>query len=239
MARGAYAERLMTSVTPVTQSMQTLAHPGIRVLPDRAARPRLASHDLAVAGLHVAPARALWGGQGANALQPTQHDSDANAAIFDQPTGAGFIALLERFRATGGTAPSEIVVHLLAEHHADTPVSLHRLIANGQVFGFTWRAALWIPIFQFDAEHLNVRPTVKSVLAALPADWSGWTIARWFTTANERLGGHNPVDSLDADANNVLAAAQWMQELPSLGALESMPALHTAALAPSGAFLWP
>jgi len=239
MARGAYAERLMTPVTSVTQSMQTSAHPGIRVLPDRARRSGFASSDLALAGLHTAPARVLWGVQSANAHQPTQSNLDSNRAIFDQPTGAGFIALLERFRATGGTAPSEIVDHLLAEHHADTPVSLHQLIANGHVFGFTWRAALWIPMFQFDADHLSVRPTVQSVLAALPADWSGWTIARWFATANERLGGGQPVDSLDADANDVLAAAQWMQELPSLGALESMPALHAAALAPSGTFLWP
>ena len=43
-------------------------------------------------------------------------------ADFDVPSGRGFIALLEGFRATGGTAPGEIVGRLVEEYQVGNEI---------------------------------------------------------------------------------------------------------------------
>lgn len=59
-------------------------------------------------------------GVGAIALSPArQFVADCEA-----PSGRGFIALLEAFRASGGTAPGEIMGRLLEEEHVGHAVSL-------------------------------------------------------------------------------------------------------------------
>lgn len=68
-----------------------------------------------------------------------RHEGDIFGTGLDTPSGRGFIALLEAFRATGGTAPSEVVRRLLEERKAGTAVSLAKLIYTGQVFWFEWR----------------------------------------------------------------------------------------------------
>ena len=129
---------------------------------------------------------------------------------FATPSGLGFIALLEAFRSTGGTAPGEIVERLLEEHRVGNALSLAKLIHTGQVFGFAWRTCLWIPMFQFDAYDLAPKSSAQRVRSALPRLWSGWTVASWFAAANARLDGHSPADSLDADLGAVVRAAQPM-----------------------------
>jgi hypothetical protein len=133
--------------------------------------------------------------------------SAANADT-DVPNGRGFIALLEAFRATGGTAPGEIVGRLLEEHQGGTAVSLAKRIYTGQVFGFEWRASLWIPMFQFDADDLTVQIGPRQVRAALPSLWSGWTVASWFAAPNTRLDGRCPADRLAPDLDAVVRAAR-------------------------------
>lgn len=115
--------------------------------------------------------------------------------------------MLEAFRATGGTAPGEVVGRLLEDHHAGQAVSLAKLVYSGQVFGFEWRANLWIPMFQFEAVDLAIRTDVQAVRAALPGPWSGWRLAAWFATANARLEGRCPADLLDWDLPAVMRAA--------------------------------
>lgn len=124
------------------------------------------------------------------------------------PSGRGFIALLEAFRATGGTAPGEVVGRLLDAHDAGNPTSLAKLIATGQVFGFAWRACLWIPMFQFDAHDLRLKAGAQRIRAQLPVLWSDWTVASWFAQASVRLEGRSPADALDADLEAVMRAAR-------------------------------
>jgi hypothetical protein len=47
------------------------------------------------------------------------------------PSGPGFVTLLEDFRASGGTAPGEIVGRLLADHFVGEAVSLAKLVHSG------------------------------------------------------------------------------------------------------------
>lgn len=125
----------------------------------------------------------------------------------DVPSGRGFIALLEAFRATGGTAPGEFVGRLLEEHQVGNAVSLTKLISTGQAFGFKWRDSLWMPMFQFDANDLVLKVSAQRVRAGLPSLWSGWNVATWFATPNVRLGGHTPANALDSDVEAVIRSA--------------------------------
>lgn len=136
------------------------------------------------------------------------HGDRQLVADFAAHSGRGFIALLEAFRATGGTAPGEIVGRLLEERHVGNAVSLAKLIDTGQAFGFEWRANLWIPMFQFDALDLGLKASAQHVRAELPPLWSGWTLASWFAAPNPRLDGRSPADMLDPAFEAVMRAAQ-------------------------------
>ena len=140
-----------------------------------------------------------------NFFQQTQPRVGAG---LDLPSGRGFIALLEAFRASGGTAPGEVVGRLLEEHQLGEAVSLAKLIHSGQAFGFEWRKSLWIPMFQFYARDLVLKASAQSVRAELPSLWSGWRVATWFGTPNEGLHGTRPADQLHPDPDAVLRAAQ-------------------------------
>ena len=131
----------------------------------------------------------------------------------DVPRGRGFIALLEAFRATGGTAPGDIVGRVLEEHQVGNAVSLAKLIHTGQAFGFEWRDSLWIPMFQFDANDLVLKASAQSVRAEVPSLWSGWNVATWFAAPNARLDGRSPADRLDSDLEAVVQAAQSLESV--------------------------
>jgi hypothetical protein len=145
--------------------------------------------------------------------RPPRANFDVTNADLETPCGSSFVALLEAFRATGGTAPGDIVGRLLEEHQVGNAVSLATLIYTGQVFGFEWRASLWIPVFQFDADDLRLKAAPQRVRAALPPVWSGWAVAAWFATPNAELDGCCPADRLgtDTEGNAVLRAAQALQ----------------------------
>ena len=132
-------------------------------------------------------------------------------ADFHAPCGRSFIGLLAAFRATGGTAPGAIVGQLLEEHQVGSAVSLAKLIYTGQAFGFEWRDSLWLPMFQFDANDLGLKPCVQRVRAELPLLWSGWALAWWFAGSNARLDGRSPADVIDSDPNAVIWTAQSLE----------------------------
>jgi hypothetical protein len=115
--------------------------------------------------------------------------------------------LLEAFRATGGTAPGATVARLLEDHQSGEVVSLAKRVFTKQLFGFDWRGNFWIPMFQLRADDLAVKLEPQRVRAALPSEWSGWTLACWFAAPNPRLNGRSPVNALDADFDAVVRAA--------------------------------
>lgn len=123
------------------------------------------------------------------------------------PSGRGFVRLLEAFRATGGTVPSEVVARLLELHQAGHAVSLSQLISTGRAFGFEWRSSLWIPMFQFSSDDLTLQDDVQRVRAELPPQWSGWTMASWFALPSAALEGHCPADTMHSDFEAVMRAA--------------------------------
>jgi len=141
------------------------------------------------------------------------------ACLPSSPSGRGFIALLEAFRATGGTAPGEIVARLLEERQVGAAPRLAQLAESGQIFGLEWRSSLWIPMFQFKADDLALKPASQSVREELPSWWSGWDLACWFAQGNEGLDGRRPVDLLDTELAAVLRAAQALQHGSSFSSI--------------------
>jgi hypothetical protein len=158
---------------------------------------------------HTGQRTAMPGYHPAHSGWPQGHAEAARApAVGDVPSGRRFIALLEAFRNTGGTAPGEIVGRLLQEHQCGDAVSLAKLVFTGQVFGFEWRENLWIPMCQFDPKDLALKPAPQQVRAELPALWPGWTTASWFAAPNAWLAGEAPVDLLNSNLPAVLQAAR-------------------------------
>lgn len=123
------------------------------------------------------------------------------------PNGRDFIAMLEAFRGSGGAAPGSVLSKLLEEYRLKEPVSLAELVYSGQVFGFEWRANLWIPMFQFEADDLGLKLSAQQVRAELPL-LSGWALATWFASPNRLLDGQVPANVLASDVEAVMAAAR-------------------------------
>jgi hypothetical protein len=171
--------------------------------------------------------RRLAQGRGMKNLVPQDHG--VLGADVDVPSGRGFVALLESFRATGGTAPGEILARLLEEHQVGSAASLAKLIDTGQAFGFEWGHSLWIPMFQFAANDLALKAGAQQVRAELPPLWSGWHVATWFAAPNARLDGHSPADRLDADLDCVVQAAQWLESVDEFSVSLARRAREVAA----------
>lgn len=123
-------------------------------------------------------------------------------------TDQAFHALRDACRPTGGVARGDDLGRLLEDHHGGDYVVLARLIASDEVFGFEWRATLWIPMFQFDLFDLSVRPMVRRVIAELDPVLDRWALAAWFAEANSWLEDRPPMDLLATDLDAVLDAAR-------------------------------
>jgi len=128
--------------------------------------------------------------------------------IDESPTSRGFAAMLEAFRASGGTARGDDVARLLVGNGIDDYIGLARLIAAGDVFGFEWRQTLWIPMFQFELRDLSIKPAARLVLKELGAGFDAWACAAWLATPNSWLAHGLPVDLLETQLAQVLEAAR-------------------------------
>jgi hypothetical protein len=76
---------------------------------------------------------------------------------------------------------------------------------TGNIFSVQHRGKEYFPAFQFREERPH--PTIKKVLAALPARLSPWQRAIWFVSTNGWLGDRAPADMLD-EPQAVMAAAE-------------------------------
>lgn len=106
-----------------------------------------------------------------------------------------------------GVLDSEQVARLAGSAAKNRSATVSRYLAGGQVFAIEHRGGRYYPAFQFDPDG-RPRPVIAQVLAALqPFGLNGWEIALWFTTASGWLGDRRPVDLLDDDPDEIVAAA--------------------------------
>ena len=125
------------------------------------------------------------------------------------PSHRAFMAMLNAFRASGGTAREGDLARCLEDCGAH--FRLPELLASGTAFGFEWRHSLWIPMFQFDLHDLHdlsVKPGPQQVLAELGTEFDGWKLATWFGQLSCWLNGRRPVDLVDSNLPAVLHAAR-------------------------------
>ena len=116
--------------------------------------------------------------------------------------------LRSAFRASGGLARGDDLGRLLENQHGGDFVTLADLIGSHDVFGFEWRAMLWVPMFQFELCDLSLKRCSRMVLAELSAVFDRWMLALWFAEPNSWLSDRRPVDVLDANLPSVLRAAR-------------------------------
>ncbi len=151
-------------------------------------------HDIAPVAVLAEPAR--------------QHARPADEDIGVLPSDRQVMAMRAAYRATGGFALGDDLARLLSQRQRGDFVSLARLIVSGEVFGFQWRHAFWIPLFQFDLRDMTINPGSRRVLPELAGEFDGWELANWFATANSWLDDRRPVDVLATNLRAVLEAAR-------------------------------
>lgn len=89
-----------------------------------------------------------------------------------------------------------------------------RLQKEGKVFSVEYGRRQLFPTFQFDS-NWEPRDAIAGVLAQLrDARLEGWSIALWWTAANGWLDGARPVDLLDDQPEQVVAAAGEVGRFP-------------------------
>jgi hypothetical protein len=157
----------------------------------------------------VAPRRA---GRTSELRAPRQ-DADLRASMsldddFVPRERASFESLRAAYGASGGLAVGDELARLLEDRRHGGCAGLARLVVSAEVFGFGWRQAFWVPMFQFDPADLTVRPGSKEVLAELVPTYDGWALATWFVEPNAWLDGQRPLDLLPTDRASVLEAAR-------------------------------
>lgn len=112
--------------------------------------------------------------------------------------------LLQEF---GAYSTSELAT--LREAPGKNPSALpSRWLADGRVFAIKHAGERRFPAFQFDVEGQPL-PVIKRILDALEGALAGWEVALWFTTPNGYLDGTRPVDALQREPDEVVAAAGY------------------------------
>lgn len=81
-------------------------------------------------------------------------------------------------------------------------------VEAGELFGFPWHDALWIPMFQFGKPSPALATAPQRVAAELGRGFDGWARASWFVQANSWLAGCSPIECLGSRLPDVLEAAR-------------------------------
>jgi hypothetical protein len=142
----------------------------------------------------------------ADIAEPEPKRADGNFG--ERPGDLGVQALRAAYRASGGVARGDDLARLLDDLAPPDPTRFDGLVDDGTVFGFDWRGALWVPMFQFELADLSVRLHPLQVRAELEPRFDAWQVAVWFARRNPSLGSLRPVDLVNAQLPWVLSAAR-------------------------------
>lgn len=118
-----------------------------------------------------------------------------------------FISMLDSYRSSGGLARAQEVFGLFKSRSVLSVATLAQWISGRRVLGLHWHDEVWLPLFQFELQCMNVKPTLEPVLTALNPVFTPWELARWCSQPHRWLDGDSPANSLDVDAPRVLRAA--------------------------------
>jgi hypothetical protein len=131
-------------------------------------------------------------------------------ALANPPTNENdhaFIGMLEAYRSSGGLARAQEVFTLFKSRSELDVSTLARWMAQRSVLSLEWHADVWLPLFQFELQHMTVKPALEPVFAVLNPVCTPWELAQWCAQPHRWLDGESPADTLDTDASGVLRAA--------------------------------
>jgi hypothetical protein len=118
------------------------------------------------------------------------------------------LRMVDAYLRNGGLVTSDEVATLLARHRPQAiSVVAHWIVAR-KVLHFPWKSETMVPLFQFDACDMSLRPVVWDVLSELNGAFDGLELAQWFTTPNGWLGNMEPLAVLPVDPAAVRQAAR-------------------------------
>ncbi|MDM0015070.1 hypothetical protein QTH87_21680 [Variovorax sp. J22P168] len=121
---------------------------------------------------------------------------------------SAFVSMLPAFRESGGLATGEEIGARFARRQHDGISNLARRVAADQLISFHWHANLWLPMFQFDHETMEMTRGAHLVFGELSRFMDGWEMTHWFATPHASLCGSMPVAMLDLDQGATLNAAR-------------------------------
>ena len=128
------------------------------------------------------------------------------AHLLDEADDAEFIELLGRFRDSGGLANLAEVGSIAATR--GRPVPTPASIAARSLLAFAWQGTWWLPLFQFNLADMSPKPGMHEVLGELSRVFDRVTLSRWFLQSNCSLRGRSPVQVIDVNPDDVVAAAR-------------------------------
>jgi hypothetical protein len=119
-----------------------------------------------------------------------------------------FLGLRKAFRAHGGLLRGDRIEERLHRRHGPGASLLARQVAAGELVGFEYGGALWLPSMQFDPVDMSPEPALARVAAELAGVFDGWDLCCWLAAPNTSLDGHAPMDVVENDPAAVLLAAR-------------------------------
>lgn len=132
--------------------------------------------------------------------------------VCDADHDAEFVALQAAFRRSGGVERADRLACAMGALPQGDAFSLDRLILSKRIFSFDWHGEVWVPLFQLDRRSLSPRSRPARVLAELRPVCDGWAILRWYARPNRWLQDLAPIDLLDSQPDQVLAAARAVHD---------------------------
>ena len=132
----------------------------------------------------------------------------ASAPCSTSPQDRAFIALQNAYRGFGGLSRLRGLSAGGGVASETRGVDVEDLVAAGELFGFEWYHALWIPMFQLAMPGPTVAVGPRRVVLELGGGFDGWALAGWFVRPNACLESHSPIECLSSHLPGVLAAAR-------------------------------
>jgi hypothetical protein len=112
------------------------------------------------------------------------------------------------FGAQGGWISGDEMSRRLRRHWSQPISVLANWLTKREIVNVGWHSAILIPIFQFGARDLQIRPVVRAVLAELGSVFDDWEIAVWFAQPNAWLNQQRPLELAASDDATVIDAAR-------------------------------
>jgi hypothetical protein len=107
----------------------------------------------------------------------------------------------------GGLLTSAQVAELAGSGARNASQLAWRLKEEGRIFWVEHRGQTFYPALQFDPQTGKPREVIGELIAVLAPLYSGWSLALWFTAANDWLDGARPHELLADRPTDVLEAA--------------------------------